>query len=51
MVSVLAIIPTYNESDNIIELLSRLDEVRKVLSSSYKIDVLIFDDNSPDNTA
>ena len=51
MVSVLAIIPTYNESDNIIELLSRLDEVRKVLSSSYKIDVLIVDDNSPDNTA
>jgi len=51
VVSVLAIIPTYNESDNIIELLSRLDEVRKVLSSSYKIDVLIVDDNSPDNTA
>ena len=51
MVSVLAIIPTYNESENIIELLSRLDEVRKVLSSSYKIDVLIVDDNSPDNTA
>jgi dolichol-phosphate mannosyltransferase len=51
VVSVLAIIPTYNESDNIIELLSRLDEVRKVLSSSYKIDVLIVDDNSPDKTA
>ena len=51
MVNILAIIPTYNESDNIIELLSRLDEVRKVLSSSYKIDVLIVDDNSPDNTA
>ena len=51
MVNVLAIIPTYNESDNIIELLSRLDEVRKVLSSSYKIDSLIVDDNSPDKTA
>jgi dolichol-phosphate mannosyltransferase len=51
VVNVLAIIPTYNESDNIIELLSRLDEVRKVLSSSYKIDVLIVDDNSPDKTA
>ena len=51
MVNVLAIIPTYNESDNIMELLSRLDEVRKVLSSSYKIDVLIVDDNSPDKTA
>jgi dolichol-phosphate mannosyltransferase len=51
MVNVLAIIPTYNESENISELLSRLDEVRKVLSSSYKIDVLIVDDNSPDKTA
>jgi len=51
VVNVLAIIPTYNESDNIMELLSRLDEVRKVLSSSYKIDVLIVDDNSPDKTA
>ena len=51
MVNILAIIPTYNESDNIIELLSRLDEVRKVLISSYKIDILIVDDNSPDNTA
>jgi dolichol-phosphate mannosyltransferase len=51
VVNVLAVIPTYNESDNIIELLSRLDEVRKVLSSSYKIDVLIVDDNSPDKTA
>jgi dolichol-phosphate mannosyltransferase len=51
VVNILAIIPTYNESDNIIELLSRLDEVRKVLSSSYKIDVLIVDDNSPDKTA
>ena len=51
MVNVLAIIPTYNESENISELLSRLDEVRKVLSSSYKIDILIVDDNSPDKTA
>jgi len=50
MVNVLAIIPTYNESENISALLSRLDEVRKVLSSSYKIDILIVDDNSPDKT-
>ena len=51
MVNVLVIIPTYNESENIRELLSRLDEVRKLLSSSYKIDILIVDDNSPDKTA
>ena len=50
MVNVLAIIPTYNESENISELLARLDKVRKVLSSSYKIDILIVDDNSPDKT-
>ena len=51
MVNVLVIIPTYNEFENIRELLSRLDEVRKLLSSSYKIDILIVDDNSPDKTA
>jgi dolichol-phosphate mannosyltransferase len=50
MINVLVIIPTYNESENISALLSRLDEVRKVLSSSYKIDILIVDDNSPDKT-
>jgi len=50
MVNVLIIIPTYNESENIIALLSRLDRVRNELSSSYKIDILIVDDNSPDKT-
>jgi dolichol-phosphate mannosyltransferase len=50
MINVLVIIPTYNESENISALLSRLDEVREVLSSSYKIDILIVDDNSPDKT-
>jgi dolichol-phosphate mannosyltransferase len=51
MVEVLAIIPTYNESENITALLFRLDQVRKELSSNYKIDILIVDDNSPDKTA
>jgi len=51
MVKVLAIIPTYNESENIQALLSRLDEVRKKLGSSFTIDILIVDDNSPDKTA
>jgi len=50
MVNVLVIIPTYNESENIIALLSLLDRVRYELSSRYKIDILIVDDNSPDKT-
>jgi len=50
MVNVLVIIPSYNESESIIALLSRLDRVRNELSSRYKIDILIVDDNSPDKT-
>ena len=50
MVNVLVIIPTYNESENIAALLSRLNGVRNELSSRYKIDILIVDDNSPDKT-
>jgi len=50
MVNVLVIIPTYNESENIIALLSRLNRVRNELSSRYNIDILIVDDNSPDKT-
>ena len=41
------LIPTYNESTSIIELLRSLDELHKVRS----FDVLILDDNSPDKTA
>lgn len=41
------LIPTYNESTSIIELLRSLEELRKVRS----FDVLILDDNSPDKTA
>jgi dolichol-phosphate mannosyltransferase len=50
MVNVLVIIPTFNESENIIALLFRLNGVRNALSSRYKIDILIVDDNSPDKT-
>ena len=50
LVNVLAIIPTYNESANIVELLTRVDNVRSELSSNYKIDIVIIDDNSPDKT-
>ena len=50
MVRVLAIIPTYNESENIQELLFRLDQVRNKLYGIFEIDILIVDDNSPDKT-
>ena len=51
MVKVLAIIPTYNESENVAELLFRLDKVRDRLNDRYSIDILIVDDSSPDKTA
>ena len=51
MNNVLVIIPTYNESENIQQLLIRLDVARSNLSKEYKLDFLIIDDNSPDGTA
>ena len=42
---VVVICPTYNESKNILELISR------ILSLPIDIDILIVDDNSPDKTA
>jgi dolichol-phosphate mannosyltransferase len=43
------IIPTYNESKNILDLLIRL---RKVMSQSISLtpEIIVVDDNSPDNT-
>ncbi len=43
------IIPTYNERENIIELLERLKKAFKSQSLEYKI--IVIDDNSPDGTA
>lgn len=44
------IIPTYNEAENIVELLSRIDNSLSLIENiDYK--VLIIDDNSPDGTA
>ena len=51
MSSVLVVIPTYNESESIRSLLSRLDSSRKVISESFVIDILLVDDSSPDKTA
>ena len=51
MTSVLVIIPTYNESESIESLLKRLNSARMQISDKYEIDILIVDDNSPDQTA
>lgn len=51
MISVLVVIPTYNESESIQTLLSRLDAARKVVSEIFSIDILLVDDSSPDKTA
>ena len=51
MRSVLVVIPTYNESESIRSLLSRLDSSRKVISERFVIDILLVDDSSPDKTA
>jgi len=45
---VLVIIPTYNESENILNL---IPEVLKYSDSNYLWNVLVVDDNSPDGTA
>lgn len=43
------IIPTWNESENIIELLNRI--TKTVATTSYSFETVIVDDNSPDKTA
>lgn len=43
------VIPTYNERENIIELLKRISRVMS--NHGYKYRVLVVDDNSPDKTA
>jgi dolichol-phosphate mannosyltransferase len=45
MAKTLVVMPTYNESENIIRIL------REVLSQAPEIDLLVVDDNSPDGTA
>jgi dolichol-phosphate mannosyltransferase len=43
-------IPTYNEAENITALIEKLEQVFKK-TTGWKFDILIIDDNSPDNTA
>jgi len=42
------ILPTYNESKNIREI---LDHIKKSFPSNLKLETIVVDDNSPDNTA
>lgn len=48
MNKILVIIPTYNESDNILKI---IPEVLKNTTSENNFNVLVVDDNSPDGTA
>ena len=50
---VLVCVPTYNESDSILKLLSRVSSQRDILESELhvELDLLLIDDNSPDRTA
>ncbi len=48
---VLICIPTYNESENIVEILNRLNVVIDAIQSGYLFTILVIDDNSPDETA
>lgn len=45
MIKSIVIIPTYNEAENVLEI------INKVLSLPVSFDILIVDDNSPDGTA
>ncbi len=47
----LVIIPTYNEAENIKELIPAILKQEALVPPSVEIDVLVVDDNSPDGTA
>ncbi len=51
MYKVLIVIPTFNESESIAQLIQRIIKMRDVVSNQYHLDVLVVDDNSPDGTA
>jgi len=51
MFKVLIVIPTFNESESIAQLIQRIIKMRDIVSNQYHLDVLVVDDNSPDGTA
>ncbi len=48
---VLICVPTYNESENICEILNRLETAITKLENLFDFTILLIDDNSPDGTA
>jgi len=53
-IKVLICVPTYNESENIIEILLRLNDAINIINlqpENYAFTILVVDDNSPDGTA
>ena len=48
---VLICIPTYNESENIVDVLQRFERVIEELKRDFAIEILVIDDNSPDGTS
>ena len=48
MYTISLIIPTYNESENIIRL---LDKIKENLAHNVFTEIIIVDDNSPDGTS
>lgn len=49
MNKIVILIPTYNEALTIVDLLEELNDFRN--KNRYKFDLIVIDDNSPDNTA
>lgn len=47
----LVCIPTYNEAENIVEILRRFDTVFQSIRDDFDCTILVIDDNSPDGTA
>ena len=51
LTKVLVVLPTFNECENIIEQLHKIDELRGEIADKYEISIMNVDDNSPDGTA
>ncbi len=49
MVSVLVVIPTYNEVENIVKIIPNICQV--LVDNNFEYQILVVDDNSPDGTA
>lgn len=48
---ILVVVPTYNESQNIEKLIKTVFDLDSKFSAGHSVNILVVDDNSPDNTA